>query len=183
MSTDFSIRPVGAPAETPVVQPVSQAAKARSRPSCRPARASRRPTPAWRRATIQARAMSYRIRLHRPGRGLDRLSGRRWQTDGGAAIPDEAVLRRRAYFHALDLTKSEPTRFSPPTARPRSASRGDRGIEIGRPVRIGDDVLDLRRSGLRQGTWYRRSERRSLTRTSRIHRAAALYFTCPEART
>jgi len=25
--------------------------------------------------------------------------------------PDEAVLRRRAYFHALDLTKSEPTRI------------------------------------------------------------------------
>jgi len=25
--------------------------------------------------------------------------------------PDEAVLRRRAYFHTLDLTKSEPTRL------------------------------------------------------------------------
>jgi hypothetical protein len=26
-------------------------------------------------------------------------------------FPDEAVLRRRAYFHTLDLTKSEPTRL------------------------------------------------------------------------
>jgi hypothetical protein len=25
-------------------------------------------------------------------------------------FPDEAVLRRRAYFHALDLTKDAPTR-------------------------------------------------------------------------
>jgi hypothetical protein len=25
-------------------------------------------------------------------------------------FPDQAVLRRRAYFHALDLTKGKPTR-------------------------------------------------------------------------
>ena len=28
-----------------------------------------------------------------------------------AQYPDEAVLRRRAYFHTLDLTKGEPTRL------------------------------------------------------------------------
>ncbi len=27
-------------------------------------------------------------------------------------FPEEAVLRRRAYFHALDLTKDAPTRLS-----------------------------------------------------------------------
>jgi hypothetical protein len=26
-------------------------------------------------------------------------------------FPDEAVLRRRAYFHTLDLTKDQPTRL------------------------------------------------------------------------
>ena len=26
-------------------------------------------------------------------------------------FPEEAVLRRRAYFHTLDLTRSEPTRM------------------------------------------------------------------------
>ena len=26
-------------------------------------------------------------------------------------FPDEAILRRRAYFHTLDLTKGEPTRL------------------------------------------------------------------------
>jgi hypothetical protein len=26
-------------------------------------------------------------------------------------FPDDAVLRRRAYFHTLDLNKSEPTRM------------------------------------------------------------------------
>jgi hypothetical protein len=26
-------------------------------------------------------------------------------------FPEEAVLRRRAYFHTLDLTKSEPARL------------------------------------------------------------------------
>ena len=32
--------------------------------------------------------------------------------------PDDAVLRRRAYFHTLDLTKDEPTR---PLATDRTA--------------------------------------------------------------
>ena len=32
-------------------------------------------------------------------------------------FPEEAVLRRRAYFHTLDLTKDAPdARFAPPTA-------------------------------------------------------------------
>ena len=35
-------------------------------------------------------------------------------------FPDDATLRRRAYFHTLDLTKGEPTRRSPPTSRPDS---------------------------------------------------------------
>ena len=35
-----------------------------------------------------------------------------------AQYPDEAVLRRRAYFHTLDLTKGEPTR---PLATDRKA--------------------------------------------------------------
>ncbi len=40
-------------------------------------------------------------------RRLDRLPGRRCQDQrGGAQFPDEAVLRRRAYFHTLDLTKA-----------------------------------------------------------------------------
>jgi hypothetical protein len=33
-------------------------------------------------------------------------------------FPDEAVLRRRAYFHTLDLTKETPTR---PLATDRTA--------------------------------------------------------------
>jgi hypothetical protein len=33
-------------------------------------------------------------------------------------FPDEAVLRRRAYFHTLDLTKDQPTR---PLATDRTA--------------------------------------------------------------
>ena len=39
-------------------------------------------------------------------------------------FPDEAMLRRRAYFHTLDLTKSRRRAASPPTARPDPVTRG-----------------------------------------------------------
>ena len=80
-------------------------------------------------------------------------------------FPEEAVLRRRAYFHALDLTKDAP--HAPARHRPQGlshrvwssagVSRLVRGftlphalrvglIEIGLSARgVGDDVLDLRR--------------------------------------
>src|SRR4030095_14426326 len=66
-------------------------------------------------------------------------------------FPDEAMLRRRGYFHALDL-ESEPSRplNKDLSAGPSRVERGCSGVEIGRAGRgIGDDVLDLRLAGVR----------------------------------
>jgi hypothetical protein len=108
MSTDFSIKPVGAPVAAPVAQPVSDAAN-------------------YAVATVLPPSQS--VTVVDPGAGirndpnasndvshqafLDRAAGAVvYQTvneRSGAVIdqfPDNAMLRRRAYFRALDLTKN-----------------------------------------------------------------------------
>jgi hypothetical protein len=113
MSTDFSIRPVGAPAATPVVQPSSDAAN----------NAVATELPASQSVTAADASASVR---NGPGAQSDYVS-RQVVIDRAAAsivyqvvdnrtnlvvqqFPDEAVLRRRAYFRALDLTRGTPTR-------------------------------------------------------------------------
>jgi hypothetical protein len=106
MGTDFSIKPVGTPAATPVVQPVSGATTS---------------------AVATELPASQSVTAADPGAGsppandyvshqavLDRaaativyqvIDGRTGQVV--EQFPDEAVLRRRAYFHTLDLTKQQ----------------------------------------------------------------------------
>jgi hypothetical protein len=114
MSTDFSIKPVGAPVATPIAHPVSEAV----------VRAVKTELPAAQ--SVVAADTSARAR-----NDYDAVSAsvsRQVVVDRAAAsivyqvvdlktslvveqFPDEAILRRRAYFHALDLTKGEPTRL------------------------------------------------------------------------
>jgi hypothetical protein len=120
MSTDFSIRPAGAPVSTQVAQPVSQAATS----------AVATDLPASQTVTAaDASAAGNDL----PATNLS-LSHQAFIDQAAASIvyqvvdtktdtvvqqyPDEAVLRRRAYFHALDLTRGEPTR---PLATDRTA--------------------------------------------------------------
>jgi hypothetical protein len=114
MSTDFSIRPVGAPAGTPVIQPLSEAAN----------NAVSTELPASQ--SVTAVDASVAVRNDAPAAG-DYVSHQAFIDQAAASIvyqvvdsrtqavvaqyPDEAVLRRRAYFHTLDLTKGEPTRI------------------------------------------------------------------------
>src|SRR5215470_17831523 len=119
MSTDYSIRPVGSPAPSPAVQPVSQAVS-NAVPTDLPA--SQSVTAADRSAAVrndiqlsndfvsreaffdrEASAMVYQVLDGRTDRVVQQF-------------PDEAVLRRRAYFHALDMAKEEAPRV-PPTDR------------------------------------------------------------------
>jgi len=114
MSTDFSIRPVGAPALTPVVATASDAvsnAVATELPASQ---------------SVTAVDVSAGARNDMPGPS-DYVSHQAFIDQAAASIvyqvvdartntvvaqyPDEAVLRRRAYFHTLDLTKGEPTRI------------------------------------------------------------------------
>ena len=113
MSMDFSVKPVGAPAATPVVQPLSEAAAKAVAPEL-PASQS-----------VTAADASAGARNDSPA-ASDYVSHQAFIDRAAASIvyqvvdnrtnlvvqqfPDEAVLRRRAYFRTLDLTKGEPTR-------------------------------------------------------------------------
>ena len=113
MSTDFSIRPVGTPAATPVVQPSSNAAN----------KAVATELPASQSVTAADGGVSVR---NDPATSSDYMSHQVVIDRAAASIvyqvvdnrtnlvvqqfPDEAVLRRRAYFRALDLTRGAPTR-------------------------------------------------------------------------
>jgi hypothetical protein len=113
MSTDFSIRPVGTPAATPVVQPSSGAAD----------KAVKTELPAGQSVTASDASVSVR---NDPETASDFVSHQVVIDRAAASIvyqvvdnrtnlvvqqfPDEAVLRRRAYFRALDLTRDTPPR-------------------------------------------------------------------------
>jgi uncharacterized FlaG/YvyC family protein len=113
MSADFNIRPVGTPAATPVVQPSSDAAH----------KAVATELPASK--TVTAADISVSIR-NDPETANDYVSHQVVIDRAAASIvyqvvdnrtnlvvqqfPDEAVLRRRAYFRALDLTRDAPAR-------------------------------------------------------------------------
>ena len=115
MSTDFSIRPVGAPVATPVAQPPSSEAAGNAVATELPASQS---------VTV-ADATAF-ARNDSPASG-DFVSHQAFIDRAAASIvyqvvdsrtntvveqfPDEAVLRRRAYFHSLDLAKGAPTRL------------------------------------------------------------------------
>jgi hypothetical protein len=117
MSTDFSIRPVGAPAPSPVAPAASPAANdavqtdlptSQSVTAADPSTIVRDDPQA---ATIvdishqaffdrDASSMVYEVVDQNNGQVVDQY-------------PDEAVLRRRAYFHALDLARGTPQRIIP----------------------------------------------------------------------
>ena len=114
MSTDFSIKPVGAPVATPIVQPASTAAN----------NAVATELPASQSVTVPDASAGTR----NDSQGSSDFVSRQAFFDSAAAsvvfqvvdgrtdqvvqqFPDEAVLRRRAYFHTLDLTKDAPTRL------------------------------------------------------------------------
>src|SRR5262249_49810585 len=117
MSTDFSIRPVGAPAPSPVVQPASQAAN-NAVATDLPASQSVTATDASTVARNDQQNISYDYVSHQAF--YDRAASSmvyqlvNQRTDEVVnQYPDEAVLRRRAYFHTLELSKDEPPRVLP----------------------------------------------------------------------
>ena len=116
MSTDFSIRPVGSPAPSPIVPPSSPAAgnavatelPASQSVTAPDAAASVRNDPVdvvedfAHQAYFDrdARAMVYQVVNDKTDQVVTQY-------------PDDAVLRRRAYFHALDLSRGTPPRVIP----------------------------------------------------------------------
>ena len=120
MSTDFSIKPVGAPVAAPIVQHVSEAAQhavATELPASQSvaavdssARAST-DSAAVRVSISNASSMSNQVVIDRDARAVVYQVIDTRTSQVVKQFPEEAVLRRRAYFHTLDLTKDAPTRL------------------------------------------------------------------------
>jgi hypothetical protein len=114
MSTDFSIKPVGAPAAIVIAPPASEASS----------NAVQTVLPASQSVTVPDASVGVRSDAPQPSDFvshqaiLDRAAGSIvYQVIDSKTnqvveqFPDDATLRRRAYYHTLDLTKGEPTRL------------------------------------------------------------------------
>ena len=119
MSTDFNIKPVGAPVAAPVVQHVSEAAQ-HAVATQLPASQSVSAADAGTRASIDSDAVrvsisnasvSNQVVIDRDARAVVYQVVDNRTSQVVRQFPEEAVLRRRAYFHTLDLTKDAPTRL------------------------------------------------------------------------
>ena len=123
MSTDFNIKPVGAPVAAPIVQPISEAAH-HAVATVLPASQSVVASDAGARASdsnavqvsisnasISSASVSNQVVIDRDAQAVvyQVIDNRTSQVV--KQFPEEAVLRRRAYFHALDLTKEAPQRL------------------------------------------------------------------------
>ena len=117
MSTDFSIRPVGAPAPSPVVQPVSLAANSavatelpasQSITAVDAATVTRNDAEAAVTFDISHEAFYDRAAGAMVYQAIDQKTA-----EVVNQYPDEAVLRRRAYFNALEMSKDNSRRAIP----------------------------------------------------------------------
>ena len=121
MSTDFSIKPVGAPVAAPIVQHVSAAAQ-HAVATVLPASHSVAAVDSSARASTDSAAVrvsissasasvSNQVVFDRDARAVVYQVVDTKTSQVVNQFPEEAVLRRRAYFHALDLSKDAPTRL------------------------------------------------------------------------
>src|SRR3954471_15164198 len=120
MRADFNIKPVGAPVAAPIVQHVSEAAQhavATELPANQSvaavdagARAST-DSAAVRVSISNASSVSNQVVIDRDARAVVYQVIDTKTSQVVKQFPEEAVLRRRAYFHTLDLTKDAPTRL------------------------------------------------------------------------
>lgn len=116
MSTDFSIRPVGVPAPAPVVQPASQAATnavATDLPASQSVTAADASAAVRNDVQSANEFISHQTFFDRAARSMVFQVVDSKTDQVVDQYPDEAMLRRRAYFHMLDMTKDAPPRVLP----------------------------------------------------------------------
>jgi uncharacterized FlaG/YvyC family protein len=119
MSSDFSIRPVGASAAATVVAPASQAVSNAVQTDLPPSQtvtaadtsASVRNDP--QELAANDASVSHQAYYDRTAAAMVFQVVNRKTDQVVEQFPDEAVLRRRAYFHALDMQKDETQRVLP----------------------------------------------------------------------
>jgi uncharacterized FlaG/YvyC family protein len=121
MSTDFNIKPVGAPVAAPIVQHVSEATRhavATELPASHSvaaadssARASTDSAAVRVSISSASASVSNQVVIDLDARAVVYQVIDTKTSQVVNQFPEEAVLRRRAYFHALDLSKDAPTRL------------------------------------------------------------------------
>ena len=114
MSTDFSIKPVGAPVAAPVVQPISKAAEQAVATVLPPSQSVTAPdagASARNNANVTARSVSNQVVIDREAASIVYQVVDNRTSLVVKQFPEEAVLRRRAYFNTLDMNKEAPTRL------------------------------------------------------------------------
>ena len=118
MSTDFNIKPVGAPVAAPIVQPISEAAHhavATELPAPQSVVASDAGAapaiPPRSRFRFRMPSVSNQVVIDRDARAVVYQVVDNRTSQVVKQFPEEAVLRRRAYFHALELAKDAPQRL------------------------------------------------------------------------
>jgi FlaG protein len=111
MSTDFSIRPVGAPVATPIVPSTSNSASGAVATQLPPSQTVTAVSASAGAATLEASDFVSRQAYFDRAAGSVVLQVVDDKTDQVVKqFPDEAVLRRRAYFRSLDLAKEASAR-------------------------------------------------------------------------
>ena len=114
MSTDFSIKPVGAPVAAPIVQPIREAAEkavATELPARQSVTASDAGASARYEANVANSSVSNQVIIDRAAASIVYRVVDNRTSLVVRQFPEEAVLRRRAYFRAVDLTKDAPARL------------------------------------------------------------------------
>ena len=120
MSTDFNIKPVGAPVAAPIVQPISEVAHnavatelSASQSVVASDAGARASDSGAVRVSISttAASVSNQVVIDRDARAVVYQVVDNRTSQVVKQFPEEAALRRRAYFHALDLTKDAPQRL------------------------------------------------------------------------
>ena len=113
MSTDFSIRPVGAPAPSPVVPPPSRAANEAVTtvlPASQSVTATDASVAANNDPQIASGDLSHQAFFDRDAASIVYQVVDNRTNLVVQQLPDERSLRRRAYDRAIELTKDTPTR-------------------------------------------------------------------------
>jgi len=114
MSMDLSIKPVGAPVATPVASHVSEVAH-HAVSTQLPAPRSVTPVDAGVRASVNSDvgtpSVSHQVVIDRAAASIVYQVVDEKTSLVVRQFPEEAILRRRAYFHALDQTRDAPTRM------------------------------------------------------------------------
>ncbi len=119
MSTDFNIKPVGAPVAAPIIQPMSEAAQNAVATELPASQSVAAPDASVRtnfdsdavHVSISNASVSNQVVIDRDAASIVYQVVDNRTSQVVKQFPEEAVLRRRAYFHALDLTKDAPTRL------------------------------------------------------------------------